>query len=1019
MKTRNFVAVCLVLSGGLYWIAPPLQGQLPTATLSGIVTDPQGAVLPGARVVATSQATGASREVATGDQGRYVFANVAPGLYTVRVEASGFAAKEYKDLRLEVGHVEVLDVSLEVAALGQTVTVTGGVAGVLLTQSEVQGQITGTTVENIPLNGRNFLELAFLLPGNRPATNYDPTKTNTLEVSSAGQFGRGGNITVDGGDNNDEVVGGTLMNFPQDAVQEFQIATNRFTAEVGRSGSSIINIITKSGENDWHGTAFVFFRHRELQARAATLDPATPTPSFDREQIGGSIGGPIRRDRAWWFFSVENRNQDAAVQVGRRDFAAQSISTGSAGAPLDDFLLTTRVDVRVSQKDSFYFRYAFNRSLEVANGSLAAPLGSAANRQSSLNRFNSLLYNWTRTISPTKVNSLVFHFNTFINRIPEFGDNTAITNPSLGLTNELRFPTLQDGANFRIPQRTRFNRFQLRDTFTWTRGNHTLRLGGEWQNQQSDALFDLFGSGSIILIEDFATQDRNGDGEVNDLDIPIAAVVASAAPVRPPFVPDVDNDFLALYVQDDWRARPNLTFNIGLRWEFDTDVFGETGGHRACPQPLSTPPMTQCVWLRSVLGLDRSRGFHNFGPRFGFAWDPFKTGKTVVRGGYGIYYDRVVLEVKLLERILDGRIIALDVLGGSTLDANGNFVADSTTGQVVNLANPFGGAPAAIPLGINVIDNNIAHPYVQQWTLGVEQEFVPNWIISADAIHNFGTRFIIGRLLRDQNLSPISVTDPLTGRGDNIVNIEPSGKTWYDGLVVSLQKRPTRHGDWGYGFNINYTLSKTFSYANDDQIPFNVFNQADIVLGVNNLRLEKGFSPTDERHRLVFFGVFNLPYDFAVSPIWTFSSDVPINPVVATLGGARLPTLARNALGRDVRTGAQLNQAIQDWNSTFGQGGFPTLPLVNPNLKFGDTLNSFDLRITKGFTVRERHRFELMGEVFNLFNITNIRGFNNNNFSGFNNNIDSPNFGQPLSTAGGFFGAGGARAFQFAARYSF
>ncbi len=816
------------------------------------------------------------------------------------------------------------------------------------------------------------------------------------------------------------------MNFPQDAVQEFQIATNRYTAEVGRSASSIINIVTKSGTNELHGSAFIFFRHREIQGRPATDDRTRPPASFDREQIGASIGGPIRRDRAWWFFSLENRNQDAAIQVGERDLAAQRLIITSAPAPLDDFLLAARTDFRVTDDDNLAVRYAYNRSEEVAPGSpLGAALGSAANRQSSLNRFQSYLWDWTRTISPTQVNSLIFHMNFFLNQIPTFPDNQAVTNPTgLAAGNEVIFPSLQDGANFRIPQRTRFERFQLRDTFTWKRGTHTLRLGAEWQRTTTDALFDLFGSGSIFLTEDFPAQDRNADGQVNDLDIPIDSVLASAAPVRPPIEPDYDNTYLGFYVQDDWRVRPNLTLNLGLRYELDTDIFGEGPPHDACPEPLSTPPPTgtRCVWLRGVLGLNRNRGFRNLGPRFGFAWDPFKQGTTVIRGGYGIYYDRVVTEVRLLELLVDGRKLALGVLGGSTLGGAGNFIPDPATGEIVNLANPLAGAPQVAGLGITVNDNDIAHPYVQQWTLGVEHEVAPNWVISADGVHNFGTRFLIGRPLRFTDstrpevscldgITPCTVTDPLTGRTDSVTNVEPSAKVWYDGLLVSLQKRPTRHGRWGYGFNVNYTLSKTFNYFDDDQIPFRTFQQADVLLGTNNLRLEKGFAPTDERHRLVFFGVFELPYDFSVSPIWTLSSDVPINP---TAGGlAHLPFLPRNSLGRDIRTVGELNAALT------ANGFTPVLTNLDPDTKFGDSFNALDVRVTKTFSYRERHRFELIGEVFNLFNITNIRGFNNANFSGFFNDVTQPNFNEPARTAGGFFGAGGPRAFQFAFRYSF
>src|SRR5712692_4966130 len=230
---RSLFALTLVVI-----LSIAVSAQLPTSTLNGTVSDPRGAVVAGAQVVVTSNATGVSKETATGSDGGFAVTNLTPGDYTVRVSASGFGSSEFKEIRLEVGRAFTLDVSLKIARAGEVVEVTGAELAVNTTQSEVQGIVGSEAMEALPLNGRNFLELAFLIPGNRPAPRFDPTKTNTLEDSSAGAYGRGGNIIVDGADNNDEVVGGTLMNFPEDGVAEFQIVTNKYTAEVGRSSSS-------------------------------------------------------------------------------------------------------------------------------------------------------------------------------------------------------------------------------------------------------------------------------------------------------------------------------------------------------------------------------------------------------------------------------------------------------------------------------------------------------------------------------------------------------------------------------------------------------------------------------------------------------------------------------------------------------------------------------------------------------------------------------------------------------------
>jgi hypothetical protein len=618
-----------------------------------------------------------------------------------------------------------------------------------------------------------------------------------------------------------------------------------------------------------------------------------------------------------------------------------------------------------------------------------------ANRQHSFNRYNSFVYNWTHSFSSNVLNDFVFHENKFRNRIPSFVEGK----------NEIRFPSVQDGGNFRIPQGTPQNRVQFRDNLSWATGAHALKFGGEFQRIDAGALFDLFGSGSIFTTEDFASRDRNGDGQINDKDIPIAITISSAAPVRPPTVDNLDNYYFAFYVQDDWKVRPNFTLNLGLRWEVDTDA--KDLKHFSEINPI----------LRSFVGSSRSREYNNFAPRVGFNWDPWRNGHTSIRGGYGIYYDRIVLEVPLLERLLDGRKLAIGVRTGSVLDGAGNFVPGTPT-----LANPFTGTLlTGQGIGINILDKNLSTPYVQQFNLGVQRELARDLIVSVDGIHSFGSKFIIGRTIG-------SVFNPSIAGNDDVVNIESSVKTWYDGLLTNVQKRFSHR----YSFNASYTLQKSFNFANDDQIPFQV-GPEDFL----NLRLDKGPPPNEERHRFTFAGMFDAPYGIQVSPIFTLASGVPIDirlpPDIAPPARSsttRVPQLQRNAGGRVFRTGAELNAFINQFNT--GRPVASRLPLVRDDLKLGDSFTSFDLRLTKTFKFSEHFSLQGLAEVFNLFNITNIRGVNNVNFSGFQNTLlrdseDSANpgflrsssFGSAVQTAGGVFGTGGPRAFQFAVRVNF
>jgi hypothetical protein len=942
-------------------------------------------------ITVVAPGTAVTRQATTDASGSFVVLDVPPATVDVTVSAPGFGEARRAGVVVEVGQTASLVVELPVGQLRETVVVGGGVGVVAVdtSRSVVDAVIPAQLIESLPLNGRNFLELAFLVPGNAPAPNFDPTKSNTVTISSAGQLGRGGNIMVDGADNNDDVVGGPLQNVTQEAVQEFQIATHRFTAETGRSASSAINVVTKSGSDRLHGSTSLFLRDRRWQGLPATYDRGFgENPPFDRQQFAAAAGGPLVAGQAFWFGAAEIRNQDGAVLVGTRDLATQTIPRTFAPAPLDDGLGSARVDWRPAGSDTIVLRYAGERADDTAASTLDRVIGSSLQRQSSRNRYQSVVGTWTRTWSPTFLNVTSASFSSFRNQITP-----------VAVGPQLTFPSLQDGSSFRVPQGTEQKRFQLADTVTFVRGAHTLRAGGEWQ--RVNALFDLdvFRQGRIEFVEDFAGFDHNGDGRVDDGDLLFAVTLRSGKPDQGLVIPDADNDYLAGFVQDDWRLRSDLTLNLGLRYELDTDVknisrVGELN-------PLVLP----------FLHGTRRRDLDNLGPRIGFNWAP-GSGRTSVHGGYGIYYDRVTLEIQSLERGLDGRALPIEVRAGNV------FFLDPQTGRfppfAPSTANPFSGfiLPGAGASGINIIDNDLQNPSVQQFNLGVQRELPGRVVVRVDGVHDLGTHFILGRTVGE-------VFNPVVGGPDRVVNLESSVNTKYDALLVSAEQRGTRQG-----FRASYTLGKAFNYSNDDQIPF-----ANGPIDPQNLALEYGPTPNDQRHRLTVAAWARLAGGVLVAPIWTIASGVPMD-ILMPDAQSRVPVFQRNAGGRLFKHAADLNAAIGRLNDTGGVNG-ELLPLVSSGARFNDSFNSTDLRVSRPFTIRQI-RVEPIVELFNVFNVTNILGVSNRNYSGFSNvlvrdsgdprdpgYLTSSSFGRAVTTAGGVFGSGGPRAFQFAVRATF
>lgn len=976
------------------------HAQLATASLRGQVIDPSGSTVANAQVTLTNVRQGTTRVFTTQSDGVFSFASLEAAAYTVSIATREGFAPWRGNVNLEVGQAFQLPVRLELAASHTTVEVAADTQpSVNTATSDVGGVIQSRQIETLPLNGRNFLELAYLVPGNAPAPNFDPTKVHTVVISSAGQLGRGGNVTIDGADNNDDAVGGSLVNVPEDAVQEFQIATNRFSAALGRSGSTVVNVVTRQGSNTLHGSISFYERDKVLQGLPATYDPSIGiTPPFHRQQYAGTVGGPIVRDKAWWFVAVEDRQQDGADLVGVRDTEAQAIHRVFATAPLHDFLLTDRLDWQFSARDRIGFRESLELEDDLSQSSLDRALGSAAYRQNGVNHLQGLIADWTRIVTPSLINRMSFADNNFINTTSPISTEPQIT-----------FPDLDDGATYRVPQQTLQFRLQGDDVLSWTRHNHQLSFGGSIQAIDADFNLGVFRQGNIMAVEDFPDFDRNQDGKVDDDDLLFAVALRSSTPERALILPNDDNKHLAFFAQDDWKVRPNFTLNLGLRWEIDTNLNNLSWyGNRN--------PIVQSFYQGT-----RGHNYDNWGPRVGFNYAIQPT--FTVHGGYGIYYDRITLEIMSLEKGFDGRALALNVTAGNvTTDQEGNPVYLNQDGTFVEgapevLSNPFGGFifTGAGAAGIDIINNRLRSPMVQQFDFGFEKEFPTGLLVKADGIHNLGTRFIIGR--------PVgTVYNPDTEGPDSVTDLESAVNTKYDALWLSVRQRFARHGE----FNAAYTLAKAFNYANDDQIPF-IYSPVDPT----DLGREYGPTPNDQRHRLVLSGLAHLPLGLNFAPIWTIASGVPMD-ILLPDGSSRVPTLQRNAGGRTFHSASALNAWIAQANTSGGvwdanTGSYVQLPQVSSKARFNDSFSAFDFRLDRAFRFGDRATLTVIGEAFNIFNVTNILGVSNLNYSGFANALApdrndptfSSSFGMPVSTAGGVFGSGGPRAFQFAARLSF
>ena len=992
-----------------------------TGTVTGVVRDEKGALVPGATIKIINISTNAERTVQTSSDGGFEITQLVPGNYRLEVEAQGFSKSVLEPVVVNVLQRTTVNPDLKVGGVGETVNVTADTAPLVETsKTDVSGVVDQRRLENLPVNGRSFASLAILIPGATLQPSFDPTKARVGTFSVGGSTGRNLNITVDGGDNKDNAVGGILQNFSMEGIQEFALSTQRFSAANGRSGGALLSVVSKSGTNGFHGSAFGFFRHDSLNANAPKLlaeansnlfpDPEDIVkPPFSRQQFGGSFGGPIKKDKAFFFGTVERtRERGNSIVPGVDQTSIAFLEPFGYKAvqflpqPFNDWQYTIKGDFNLNSKHTLVTRFAGqnNDALNDQAGFLIVRTDLSGGNES-LNTLYSFLANETWVVSQKTINQFTYQYSTFDNRI----------NATTELNN-LAFPSgIIVGRNGNVPQQTIQKKHQFRDDLTYNRGNHGLKFGGDFVYEPTlGGLFAFTSAPSYSFNFDpdqialnpgqfpqgfrthqvllgpitCAVAGLNFGAPATDPDQCTQAKLAGLGVVAQIDLAGGDPAFdlrdgakqFAGYVQDDWKITPRFTLNIGARYDVDIGYVDE--GHQKDNRVVRALQI-----IGNPFGGVAKDDKNNISPRIGFAWDFMGNSRSVLRGGYGIYYDQSFLNVPLFAvQFANPEIYA------NFTNADDNLAIDSPPPTVPRpLTNPLPGSRG------RMLDKDFESPYSQQWNIGFGQELGSNMALEFDYVHILGLHEFtsldinprVGPLLNAQrNQSAASFPRILApqfaahaaellaafGTANPFARItvaQSDGRSRYDAFTVAFRKRYANK----YQLNAHYTLAKSqawFGLASDfGNQAQNVFNKWDPT---------ENFGPTDadERHRFVISGIFDLPWGFQVAPIFQMASARPYSI---------LPSCVCD-INRD---GVTVDRESRDGND---QHHLP------PNTVRGDNFQQLNVRVSKFFNFGESRKLGLFFEAFNVFNTANFG-------REFQNVTDTPDFGKPVN----FFGATG------------
>jgi hypothetical protein len=1070
------VLIALILLATVLCVAA--WAQAPTGTISGVVTDESGAVIPNANVTIHNKATGVERTSTTGADGSFSAPALASGVYEVRVEMKGFRTV-LREATVEVGSTTATDIRMQIGQSSEVVTVEAAAAQVEYERHALDGVVTREQIQGLPLNGRSFLNLASIEPGVSVNIGSTSQYNAQFSVSILGADAGRTSYNVDGGNIRDSIEGtGPGMNFSQEVVQEFQLSSVNFDLSTGITAVGSVNIVTRSGSNDFHGSGYFFFRDHNMAAYPGlTRNPFNLNPFFARRNPGFWVGGPIVKDKLFFFFNFENQNQSSAVTF-QPNLASLSSLAGNFTSPYKGKTLSARFDYKLNSKNTLFARYSHDGNSSVGptgGGGTALPSNWVVNA----NWSDQTVFGVTTILKPTIVNDFRFSYQYWHNRnlFPTTSDCGA---NCLGL-DDIASQISVNGSNVTIGHSTNatqgrdLRKFQFDEGLNWQKGSHRIRFGGQIELAPGSGFWGYCdpmcgGVASPETVRGLAAVGipvaalfPNLPTKVNTyadfLNLPfLYSVIGIGDPSQPPpYNVDVakKNNRFRLYGQDTWKIRPNFTLNYGLAWEYESNLFNHD-----IPKPAYIAPL----YGSDLSPTNNNHG--NFSPSLGFAWSPKKDNKTVIRAGAGIYYDTEYLFQRLQERaylgpVGNGRVqvqntAIINTLPG-ILDISAGVkplpvgaplpfahLLTMTFGQFVGLYKAqIGPLTAALApkdlndLSVRNIDisKTSAQLYPKDYPLmsaihlnaGIQRQITHDLVVSVDFARRVFNHVDLGaldtnrfnRYINGVQSPVIPVCTPAQAAIPKFPCSTGSDTFWTPGgrtVYNALLIKVDKRFSRRYQLTAGYALTDQHGYAGT-------------IYNLDNWSTSYG--PQLSRQTLNVTGVVNLPWGFQIGIISTMATKGPqmayVTGVDLTGSGVTttpLPGLGFNCLNRGCGK-SELSSAVDSWNSTYAGKkdaigkAIPALALP-PNYNFGRLFNSQDLRLTKEFKFKERYKISVFGEMFNVLNYFNPSGYNFNlDNKNANPAAQTFNFGIPTQRTGQTFGSGGPRAVQVGGRFTF